>query len=392
MSGASAFFIIIPAAYALFAIALATIAWWDKRLVAARWAAGGFLVATASILVDGFRDPAGDVWSAWFAVFTHFLALYIMVQAFLQRHGRNVPRITQILMVIAAVGVMPAMPWAPPYWLRGVLVQLICTAVIVSAMPQLLRLRRHSSLDWVVFAVIAGAAISYGGRTVVMILNPIGPSQADLVSFYEGLNIIFHSASALMGLSVGIVLMMTIGFDMVRHREQEGETDALTRLGNRRLLDRWISEDESGDRNVGAAIAVDLDHFKRVNDNYGHDAGDLVLRQVARVMRHHLGPYGITCRTGGEEFIALIEEQHGDAVSALSLGLKEAISGLSFEGPLSPLKITASIGFHRRSDGETLFDTMHYADQAVYCAKTDGRDRVVKLEIRNGMQLMKSVA
>jgi diguanylate cyclase (GGDEF)-like protein len=392
MSGASAFFILIPAIYVLFALALVAIALADKRLVSARWAALGFAVACASILVDGFRDPASDRWSAWFAVVTHFAPLLIMVQAFLSRHRRSAPMISIALVLIASIAVMPNMPWAPPFWMRGVIVQIVCAAIIISGMPQLWQMRRRSALDKVVFAVITGAAISYVGRMIAVMLNPIGDTNADVVAFYEGLNIVFHSASALMGMSVGIMLVLTIGFDLVRFREKEGETDTLTGLGNRKKLARRIAQSHNGDRPIGAVIVVDLDHFKRVNDSFGHESGDIVLAAVAKTLRHHFRKYGTACRIGGEEFVALIDERHADAVSALSLSLRKAISELSFDGPLGRIKVTASVGFHRIGADATIQDAIHCADQAVYCAKTDGRDRVVNAVVENGMQLMKAVA
>ncbi len=392
MSGASAFFILIPATYVLFTLALVAIAFADKRLISARWAALGFAVACASILVDGFRDPAGDKWSAWFAVVTHFAPLLIMVQAFLSRHRRSVPKFSVALFLIASIVALPDMPWAPPYWLRGIIVQAVCAAIIISGMPQLWHVRRRSALDKVVFAVIAGAALSYIGRMIAIALNPVGDTAADVVAFYEGLNIIFHSASALMGMSVGIVLVLTIGFDLVRFREKEGEIDALTGLGNRKKMNRWTAESESGGRAIGAVIVVDLDHFKRINDSFGHDGGDVVLKAVAKTLQRHFAKYGTVCRIGGEEFVALIEERHADAVSALSLAARMAIADLSFSGSLARVEITASLGFHRLERGESVADAVRHADQALYCAKTDGRNRVVNAVIENGMQLMKAVA
>lgn len=392
MSGASAFFILIPAMYALFTIALALIAFFDRRLIVARWAALGFFVAFVSIVVDGYREPGGDRWIAWFTVATHFIPLLIMVQAFLSRHGRHAPTIAIVLTALSCVLVMPHMPWAPPHWIRGVLVQGICATIIASGLPALWRYRSKAAVDMVIFAVMTGAALSYAGRTVVIYLNPIGQSQQAVIDFYAGLNLVFHSASALMGMAVGIVLMTTIGYDMVRGRTEEGEIDHLTKLGNRRRLDRRIAEDEAGKRPIGAVIVVDLDHFKRVNDRFGHDAGDRVLRAVGKKLRSLLGGFGTVCRTGGEEFVVLIDECHAQGVSALALSARAAIADLEFSGSLAETKVTASVGFHRRELDQCVRAAIQRGDQAVYCAKTDGRDRVVGAVEEHGLQILKAVA
>lgn len=394
MSGASAFFILIPTMYVLFTLALGIIALIDRKLVAARWAVLGFAIAFVSIMVDGYRDPGGDRWVSWFTVATHFLPLLVMVQAFLSRHGRNAPPWAVALVIVACVFVMPNMPWAPPYWLRSVSVQAVCTAIIASGLPKLWQLRRLSKMDLIAFVVVFAAALSYAGRTVVIAMNPIGESTADIVAFYDGLNIVFHSASALMGMSVGIVLMMTIGHDMLLGQIREKEIDPLTGLGNRRKMENRIGEDAAGQRPIGAVMAVDLDHFKKVNDQFGHDAGDQVLRAVGTRLAGVFADTGCVCRTGGEEFIVLVDREYAVGISALALATRMAIADLTFDGPLARSRVTASVGFHLRecSDEDCLREAIRRADQALYCAKSNGRDQVVGAINENGLQVLKAVA
>lgn len=376
----------------LFTVALAIIALNDKRLIAARWAALGFGIACISIIVDGYREPGGDRWVSWFTVVTHFLPLLVMVQAFLSRNARNVPLFAIILTMFACAYVMPNMVWAPPYWLRGVMVQAVCAIIIASGLSLLWSYRKHSIVDLIAFYVVLGAACSYAGRMIVLTLNPIGPTQSEVVEFYQGLNVIFHSASALMGMSVGIVLIMAIGNDMVRSRKAEGEIDHLTKLGNRRRLERQIEEDDAGKRPVGAVLMVDLDHFKRVNDTYGHDAGDIVLRAVGEKLRSLFKDFGFVCRTGGEEFVILVDQKHAAGIAALGLSARKGIASLRFNSPISDLRITASVGYHNRERDETIKEAIQCADQAVYCAKNDGRDRVVGAVKENGLRVLKAVA
>ncbi len=392
MSGTSAFFILIPAMYLLFTLALAVIGFAERRLVSARWAALGFFVAFTSILVDGYRDPTGSEWLGWYAVATHYLPLLIMTQAFLSRHGRKATNFAIALTIFAAIYVMPGMAWTPPNWLRGVFVQGACATIIAAALPQLWQYRKKSLVDVIAFFTILAAALSYFGRTIAVGLNPIGETRDEMIAFYEGLNLIFQSTSALMGMSLGIVLVMTIGYDMVRGRMEEGEIDPLTMLGNRRKLDRKIALDKAGRRSFGAVMVIDLDHFKRINDRFGHDGGDDVLRAVGKRLSSLFDGFGYVFRVGGEEFVVLVDEQHARGVSSLALSARKAIAELEFEGYLSRAKVTASVGFHVRVGKDGVQDAMQSADQALYCAKNDGRDRVVGAVYERGLQIMKAVA
>lgn len=392
MSGSVEFFILIPAMYALLALALTIIAVIDRRLIAARWAALGFFIAGVSIVVDAFKDPVGSAWVSWFTITTHFAPLLIMVQAFLSRHYRRISYAAVVIAALASIYIMPIMGFSPPNWFRGVFVQAVCTTIIVFGLPTLWAMRRKSVVDLIAFAVISLAALSYAGRTLVMIVRPMGETQADILAFYEGMNIIFHSASALMGMSVGIVLMMTIGHDMLRGRIEDSERDPLTRVGNRRQLDRLIENSEAGRRPIGAAIVIDLDHFKRINDSFGHDAGDEVLRNVGRKLKQMFRENGSVCRTGGEEFVVLVDDEYSDAVGTLALAVRALIAGLEFEGVIAQAKITASVGFHRIKGDTTVREGIQRADSAVYCAKTDGRNRVVAASSESGFSLLRAVA
>ena len=375
MSSASAFFILIPAIYALLTLAMVTIAVFDQRLIAARWAALGFFVAGVSITVDGMRDPGGERWISWFTVVTHFIPLLIMIQAFLSRHGHNAPRATLALVALSCVMVMPNMVWAPPYWLRGVIVQAVCTVIIASGLPLLWRLRWTSTLDRVIFYVVLAGALSYAGKTVVLTLNPIGQSTEAVVAFYEGLNIVFHSASALMGMSVGMVLLMTIGFDLVRLRIEEGEVDPLTQIGNRRALDRHIAQDAGGRRPIGAGILVDLDHFKRINDSYGHPAGDHILRSVAQTLERYTRTSDFVARLGGEEFVILLPDTTEQNAMIIADKLREVIAASQYQFDGHNIAVTVSCGVATLGEGASAQHLYEHADRALYSAKQSGRNR-----------------
>ncbi|OKO71074.1 GGDEF domain-containing protein [Bradyrhizobium sp. NAS96.2] len=159
------------------------------------------------------------------------------------------------------------------------------------------------------------------------------------------------------------------------------ETDGLTSLLNRRALDRIVErlgEENTPEDDHIALILMDIDHFKSINDNYGHPAGDRVLAQAAELLRGSVRTTDIVARFGGEEFAVLLPA--GDLSVAISVARKVriALQEHSFVTPAGEaLKVTASFGVARGRRGpEEWHRLLAQADAALYQAKADGRNRV----------------
>jgi diguanylate cyclase (GGDEF)-like protein len=162
--------------------------------------------------------------------------------------------------------------------------------------------------------------------------------------------------------------------ELTRQLEQLAETDQLTGLLNRRGFERRALE--AGALNPTQLIVLDIDHFKAVNDQYGHPVGDKVLRQVALMMSRIGGPDTIIGRLGGEEFAILCEGQSSRAAVLLARRLKRQMEDLPLRiSEQHSLKITASFGVSVEA-GLALSERMKRADDALYRAKADGRNRV----------------
>jgi two-component system cell cycle response regulator len=127
-------------------------------------------------------------------------------------------------------------------------------------------------------------------------------------------------------------------------------------------------------------LLIDIDHFKAVNDGYGHDAGDAVLREFATRIRRNTRGIDLACRLGGEEFVVVMPDC--DLAKAYQVGerLRQCIAEPLFEvgGTIGLLEVTASVGVAALEPGDNAPELMlKRADQALYCAKRDGRNRVV---------------
>jgi diguanylate cyclase (GGDEF)-like protein len=162
--------------------------------------------------------------------------------------------------------------------------------------------------------------------------------------------------------------------------------DPLTNLFNRRYLDETIEREISlAQRNKTnlSVIMIDIDHFKSFNDNHGHQAGDELLKAFAEFMRRTIRGSDIVCRYGGEEFIVVLPgsslENAGERAEAVRRGMHHI--RVEMQGIDLPA-VTGSFGIAAYPEnGNTWQDIVHMADEALYQAKQEGRDRTVISDI-----------
>jgi two-component system cell cycle response regulator len=159
--------------------------------------------------------------------------------------------------------------------------------------------------------------------------------------------------------------------------------DPLTALHNRRYMTSHLKTlfEESSQRGKPLSVLLlDIDYFKAVNDSYGHDAGDSVLREFAARVRRNIRGIDLACRLGGEEFVVVMPDT--DLAKAYLVGerLRQCIAAAPFYAGerIGTLDVTASVGVAALEfPDDTPELILKRADQALYCAKRDGRNRVV---------------
>ncbi|MEL0632176.1 GGDEF domain-containing protein [Pseudoalteromonas carrageenovora] len=153
------------------------------------------------------------------------------------------------------------------------------------------------------------------------------------------------------------------------------ETDKLTGLYNRQKFDselsRLIAKDE-GVQSTNYLLICDIDHFKKVNDTYGHLVGDRVLSEFANILKDKLPPNTLIARWGGEEFTVILTGESLADVTTQANQLKEYIN----DHPAANIPITISIGLAHIKFGSTVLNTLEQADKALYTAKKNGRNLV----------------
>jgi diguanylate cyclase (GGDEF)-like protein len=161
--------------------------------------------------------------------------------------------------------------------------------------------------------------------------------------------------------------------------------DPLTGLFNRRYLDESFDRElHRAARNAAtlSVIMMDLDHFKRFNDTFGHEAGDALLREVGALLRGSVRGGDIPCRYGGEEFLLAMPEATLDSAQQRAEFLRDKVKQLALEYQGQPVgQVTMSLGVAAYPlHGHTAADVVRAADRALYRAKAEGRDRVVMAE------------
>lgn len=160
--------------------------------------------------------------------------------------------------------------------------------------------------------------------------------------------------------------------------------DGLTRLLNRRAFDEALSEtmarvQRTGDN--GALLSLDIDHFKQINDTYGHGAGDEVLRVFARSMMSVLRPFDQAFRVGGEEFSVLLPSASLATAEDLAERVRETVAAMTVMADGQAIAVTVSIGVVGVSKDSTPGEWTESADAALYRAKASGRNRTVVVDL-----------
>lgn len=157
-------------------------------------------------------------------------------------------------------------------------------------------------------------------------------------------------------------------------------TDPLTQIPNRLAYEQRIAECLGDAQTPTVLLLWDVDHFKQINDNFGHPVGDKVLRIVARLLAQQASAPGLTCRYGGEEFAMLLKAESTAIALTQAERIRQHIAGLDLRAAGKPLKVTVSCGLTMLHPHEDAQAPLERADRALYQAKQSGRNRCIVAE------------
>jgi diguanylate cyclase (GGDEF)-like protein len=312
----------------------------------------------------------------------------LLAWAFRQLNGRRTPP----LVGWALTGLAVAVPWAgAAFGSDAVYVQTIAWVFALVGLGMaidqgwlILRSARIYASELSLLVVAAMFALIWVITLAHALSMEGGPYPAHWLYAPDWLLPITALSFAVLPLSVASVVFAIINQRLnqqLRNRALSDDlTGALSRRGLRELGERMLSMQAHQPTSV-AVLMMDVDHFKSVNDRYGHQVGDDVLRQVTQLTRERLRDDALLARYGGEEFTVLLPVRSHLEASAVAERLRQMLASTPCETRVGPVSITVSIGvaFHRPD--RTLEDVLAKADVCLYDAKRAGRNRVVTAHV-----------
>lgn len=363
----------------LFAIAFAVVAVYQRPAPGAAWLASGYAIGILSPLLEFILPYQRDHRLVSFGIFAALLwalAAFVIGMAYCYRLRRPW-RALAVLLALSMLTNLLILDMPRDNLLRGLLYQGPYMALHLVAAFVLIGYRNWRALDLVLLALLVVSSLHFLGKPILAHLIGSGDApQAYLSSTYAGIS---QSFGAALLITNGLVMLLIILRDKIAEITARSEIDTLSGLLNRRGFEdrgRRLLAQMTRHGVPAVMIVADLDHFKSVNDSFGHAAGDQVIASFASLLTENASQNSVVGRLGGEEFAILISNANPMTGKLYAESVRIALSGLPPEtmGLQSP--VTASFGVAGLRQGDTLSDLLRRADVALYQAKSEGRNKV----------------
>ena len=389
MSGAGFILAINLFVAGLLAASFMIIAAHDRRRVSARWLAFGYIMGMADFLIEFAIATLGTSVLAVVAAFAAFLAALVILNVGIARqYAVPAPWLTMALVFVVSVATCYFIQDMPRQsFTRMLLYQapyFIMQAIAVSIVGQA---KGRSILDNVLMALLAASALQFLSKPFLSLaFGGTGASAQDYLATNYAL--ISQSMGTIFGIAVALMLLVILVRDVLADATARSETDTLSGLLNRGGFEAHAKLALQEAKRLGVPVSLvisDLDHFKAINDTFGHASGDRVIVTFAGFLRSAMAEHHVAARIGGEEFAILLPGTNLVAARLFAEGARSAFSGLSVEGMPETKRFTASFGVAELAKGEGISDLLARADKALYLAKNSGRD-CVKIAPRPDMR------
>jgi diguanylate cyclase (GGDEF)-like protein len=237
------------------------------------------------------------------------------------------------------------------------------------------RFLNKKAIDKAVFAIYLTFALSFFPRTYFSITSAVRRPLPDFAHspFWLALQLTL----AMFAVALGLALLAAAMVDMISLLRKERDIDGLTQLYNRRRFEEIGTEIlRRRSREAHSLVLCDIDHFKAVNDRYGHAAGDHVLRLLGKIAHSCIRDDDIAARYGGEEFVVLLPGVSLDGAMRFAERMRSSLENTPFSVLPPGQNVTASFGVVERREGESLSRMCGRADALLYAAKSHGRNRI----------------
>ncbi|PBC05784.1 diguanylate cyclase [Mesorhizobium sp. WSM3860] len=340
--------------------------------------AASYCLSASGFLLQYFTLPLGIVATKLISNICFTIAACCLSGAIIARYGRRVPYFG---IGIMAVGGLAAFAWfmfVEPDLTWRVLSMNFGFGGLSLLVAAELRTVRNNGPEKILFTLALLSALNFTARTLIVVIahGPFPSYDGFYGSSYWTTALLSH---ALLSLLIALCLFTAAALDVMKALKAETHTDPLSGLLNRRGFEERAGAllDQCAKAGFPVALVLaDLDHFKALNDQHGHEAGDRVIADFAAKLRFATGARGAAGRIGGEEFAVLLPLSDLAAARLFAEAIRTFYSAGAVDGLPPGTRVTASFGVAARSGVEGLAPLMRRADEALYKAKRNGRDSV----------------
>lgn len=245
----------------------------------------------------------------------------------------------------------------------------------LAAALTVIRSKRKLAIDRALAALLLLTAFHFVAKAAFAVTVGAGTTAKDYIT--TDYSLISQSATGVMVVAAGLMLLSVIVLEIMADERTNSELDALSSLLNRRGFEnRVMSLLREMPQGPHSVILCDLDHFKKINDTYGHHCGDAVIRTVGQHLRANGPSTAVTGRLGGEEFALFLPKASIETAVLLADALRAAVASAAISDLPPDFRATASFGVAAVEGDANLSNAMRNADMALYQAKAAGRNCV----------------
>lgn len=351
----------------------------DRSIRALAWWGAAYLIGGISVAIYTIQDTLSNALSMAIGNALLFVACGVIWSGARLFHGREVRPIGMFAGAMVWLVALTVPGFAASAAGRIVLSSVAISAYTIMTALEIWGGRREWLLSrWPAFAVLVLQGIVFLSPIPIVLLAPAEATLAEFAGNWFG---IFALETLLYAIATAFIILTMAKERSERIHRTAATIDPLTEIFNRRALmdaGRRVLGRIAWDKEPAAVLMFDLDHFKKINDRFGHAVGDRALQTFARTAAAKLRATDIVGRLGGEEFAAVLPATNLQAAAVAAERVREAFEVAAREIDGLPLGGTVSIGAAATDNPDADMDKLlALADQALYAAKASGRNRIV---------------
>ncbi|MCY1668814.1 GGDEF domain-containing protein [Rhizobium sp. SL86] len=371
-----------------FAVVFLIVSTRSRSRIAAQWIAAAYAVASFSTISELL--VAHTDWVKLFAVaaFATVLAGLLLIRVGIGRlYGVPARPGLLISLFCVSIGLDLAIYDLPRgTWVHSLTYQTPFALAVFFSAAAVLRSSRRTAIDRAMAVLLLAAGLQFLLKAVTAVLVGAGRTAADYVHSYYAL--VSQSMTGVFVVIIGLMLLSVFVLEIMAEERSNSEVDALSEVLNRRGFDNHCDLALRRIRGPHAVVLCDLDHFKKVNDTYGHYAGDCVIRAFAQLLQASAPDTAVIGRLGGEEFCVMLPGVPMDAALMFAQAVRGSFAVQAMPNMPHGFRMTASFGVATFHNAVELSAAIRNADGALYDAKASGRNCVRSHRERSGVSLV----